>query len=562
MLFNLHIPGIRCIITGILLFNVIMTVHSQEKLTFSGGISLGGEGYSVTGISNRRSPLSYYINGRFSLSYKGVAIPVSISYRDAQFSYDYNFNRLGIAPSYKWIKLYLGWNTMNFSQYTLSGRAFYGVGLALTPGNFQLSALKGKIQNLLAIKDTLVNGANLIPAYERELWGVKIGFAKEKNKFELIVMNIKDDTESFEYDKEYTSAYGYQVLTPKENLIIGINGGVSLYKIVDLYFNTAASAFTADKNDTLLINYGTEVPSFISDIFKANSSTRLSFAGDAGISIRIKTQKFGFKYRRVDPFYTTLASNFFMNDVQQYTFQTNLNFWNKKIQLDGNLGLEQNNLTQLRLSTSNRVISSIGLNYNYKESWFATVRFTNFQTESENQILNLQDTLRFVSTTREYSSVLSYMMPNNTWKKSFTIHGYYNTVRDLSVEKQIGDIKVFSLQVNTTIGWKPRDINLTPSILFNSYDYSNINQKRIGGGLRIQKSFLKKKVIASINGQHSLNLIDQKKDGTVSYIQLSSQYKIDKKNSINLQASFRSSKSLINSSFDEFRLLVRYGIQF
>lgn len=540
----------------------VALVSGQEKLTFAGGISLGGETYSINGMDNRRSPLSYYINGRVSLSYKGINVPVSVSYRDAQFSYDYNFNRLGIAPSYKWIKLYLGWNTMNFSQYTMSGRAFYGVGMMLTPGSFHFSALKGKIQNHLAIRDTLINGANLIPTFERDIWGGKVGFQKKKTKFEIIFMNIKDDPESFAYQREYNTLYGYQVLTPKENLIVGINGGIGLFKVLDIYFNTAASGFTADAGDTLLLDYGTEVPGFIKNLFQANSSTRLSIAGDAGVNLRIKSQKVGVKYRRVDPFYSTLASNFFMNDVEQYTFTTGLNLWKKKIHVDGNLGLEQNNLTRLRTNTTNRVISSIGTQLNLHENWFSSIRFSNFQTESENNILTLNDTLRFVSTTQEFSTLISYSLPGKEWKKSFSLNAYYNTVSDQSTEKQIGDIQVLSLSANTSVIWNTYDLTIVPSLLFNEYRYENIVQNRIGGGIRVQKRLAAKKLNVSFNYQYSLNLYDDKKDGSVNLFQLTSSYKVNNKNSINLNGSYRLSESLINNSFNEFRLMLRYGLQF
>lgn len=68
----------------------------------------------------------------------------------------------------------------NYSAYTLSGRSFFGVGLELTPGKWYFSALKGKLQNPLAIRDTLVYGANLIPGYERNIEGAKLGFQNPK----------------------------------------------------------------------------------------------------------------------------------------------------------------------------------------------------------------------------------------------------------------------------------------------------------------------------------------------------------------------------------------------
>lgn len=61
-------------------------------------------------VSAVRSPYSYSIAGTINFAYKGINLPITGSYRDAQFSYDYTFNRLGISPNYKWIKLHLGWS--------------------------------------------------------------------------------------------------------------------------------------------------------------------------------------------------------------------------------------------------------------------------------------------------------------------------------------------------------------------------------------------------------------------------------------------------------------------
>ncbi|MBK8748277.1 MAG: hypothetical protein IPM04_10500 [Saprospiraceae bacterium] len=94
----------------------LLDTYSQDKKDFkiSGGFSAGGELYDVSGIPERRSPYSYNVNGYVVFSYKDFSLPVSASYRDAQFSYDYTFNRFGITPTYKWIKLHLGWSNLNF----------------------------------------------------------------------------------------------------------------------------------------------------------------------------------------------------------------------------------------------------------------------------------------------------------------------------------------------------------------------------------------------------------------------------------------------------------------
>lgn len=549
-----------------LLLLVLMVVaamlNAQDKPTLSGGFNVGGEVYDVNGIQARRSPYSYQINGRVALSYKGFTLPISGSYRDAQFSYDYTFNRLGIAPSYKWAKVYLGWNTMSFSQYTMAGRSFYGLGFELKPGLFTISGLKGKIQNPLAIRDTLVDGASLIPTYDRQVLGGKIGYGKDRSKIELIIMQIKDDESSFQYNNEYTSSYGYQQLTPRENILIGINGGLSLFKKVDLFVNTGFSGYTADQRDTLYIKYGSEAPDLAYDVFKANSSSSFALAGDGGINVRLGSGRLGVKYRRVDPFYSTLASNYFVNDVEQYTFTGGVGLWQRKLRLDGQVGLENNNLTGRRTNTTDRVIANANLNFYPNEQFYGTLTFSNFQTTSENQILQLDDTLRFVSVSNQIGISSAYIPKMNEKTMTINLSAFYNTVSDQSETQQIGDINILSLNLSNNVGFKPLDLTIGGNITFNQYEYANVQQNRYGFGLRATKRFFEKKLSFNTSANFSINEYDGKSDGQNQTYQLSTSYKTGKKSNISLNVSHRKVASLINRSFDETRAILRYGLNF
>lgn len=552
---------IRCLVLMMMLSSSSLWAQ-QEGVTIRGGISAGGELYNVAGIPNRRSPYSYQISGRVVFSYKDFSIPITGSYRDAQFSYDFTFNRLGIAPTYKWIKVYLGWNTMQFSQYTMSGRAFNGIGVELKPGNFVFAALRGKIQNPLAIRDTLVDGANLIPIYDRRVVGGKIGYGKNKNKVELIFMRMHDDITSFTPPDYYQEEYAYNRLTPKENITVGFNAGISLFKRLDLYINTGASAFTADASDTLLLDYGRDVPAFVRNMFTANSTSRLALAGDAGMNFRLRIFRLGLKYRRVEPFYTTLASNYFNQDLEQYTFQLGTDFLKRKIRFDGSLGLEKNNLTQLRMNTTHRVIGQGNVSFTPNESFFTSVNYSNYQTESENRIFLLNDTLRFVSVSAQYGLVSNLNFRNEARVMTFGFNAFYNTVRDQSEVAQIGDINILSLNLNHGYQILPWQLTIGPSIHFNQYNYSETSQRRFGGGLKLTKRFGENKLNLNASFTYSLNTYDGLNDGNVGFYSLTAAYKVTPKSTISLNASYRDTNSLITRSFRETRVALRYNYNF
>lgn len=559
---RVHRRSCTCIILFMLSGMLYMDIVAQENIDISGRISAGGEVYAVQGVENRRSPYSYQVNGRLVFSYKDFSVPVSGSYRDAQFSYDYTFNRIGIAPTWKWIKVYLGWNTVSFSPYTMSGRAFNGAGVELKPGLLSVTAIKGKIQNPLAIRDTLVDGATLIPIYDRLITGGKVGFGKEKSKIEFILMRIEDDLSSFELPSNYVPEYGYNVLTPKENLLAGLNGSVRFFKKLDLFFNTGMSAFTADAADTLLIDYGTDAPAFLGELFQANSTTKVALAGDAGVQYSVFGSRLGVKYRRVDPFYTTLASPYFNSDLEQYTFSLGTSLWRRRIRFDGQLGLEKNNLTQLRMNTTHRLIGSGNVHFMPDDQFYTTLTYQNFQTETENRILLLNDTLRFVSVSRNYGLVSGYSWVTANKRLSLQFNAFYNTVRDESETEQIGDIDILSLSASHGHTISSVELTISPSVHYNQYTYSDVVQERIGGGLRLSKRWWEQKLSTSFSVSYSLNNYDGLRDGDTAYFVLNGAYKLSGKSTLSTNLSYRTASSLINRSFDESRASLRYQYQF
>lgn len=344
--------------------------------------------------------------------------------------------------------------------------------------------------------------------------------------------------------------------------MLGLNGGLSLFKKVDLYINTGFSGYTADQRDTLYLDYGSAAPEVSYDVFRANSSSSFAVAGDGGINVRLSNVRFGAKYRRVDPFYTTLAANYFVNDLEQYTFNGGVSLWQRKLRFDGQLGLENNNLTGRRTNTTDRVIASANLNYYPQEKFYTTLTFSNFQTSSENQILQLDDTLRFVSVSNQFGLSSSYLPQFGDKSMTVNFSAFYNTVTDQSEIAQIGDINILSLNLSNNLGFKPLDLTIGGSLNFNQYTYADVIQNRYGFGLRATKRLLNKKLSLNANANFSINQYDGNADGGNQMYQLAAALKTTSKSTLSLNFSHRRVESLVNRSFDETRAMLRYGHNF
>lgn len=537
------------------------TTAKRIPFHFRGSLSLGGELYGIDGRENRRSPWSYYAQGRLQLGVGKFSMPVSFAYRDRQFSYDYTFNRIGLSPTLGIATLHLGWRNMSFSPYTFSGRTFYGIGTEIKPGNFYVGALYGEIQNPLAIRDSLVTGASLIPIFDRKLYGAKVGFRSGANHLELMAMKIWDDESSFDYPADY-DLQGYNVLTPKENVVLGVNTGFGIGQVFDFAVKTGFSGFTNDLTDPLTGVINGSVPDQIEELYTVNTSSRLSFAGDASLNLRIKATRLGVQYRRVEPFYTTLATNFFANDLEQYTFNLTTAAFKRKLRLNGRLGIERNNLREYRSNDTERIIGRLQLAYKPTPDWNFGLNYSNYQTSAETRILSLNDTLRFVSVSNQAGFTASWLRRGQSRDLNLSLYTNYQNIDDQSAVERLTDLTAYSAALSAAWRFKHSELSIGPNIHYNRYLASNRTQERWGLGLTVAKPLIGDRLLGQFSSSISQNDLDGLRDGLTGIHSLRFRLRVGAKGQISWYNSYRHVDSVIRQAFNEWRSSLRYGLRF
>ena len=533
----------------------------KYALKVSGGFSFGGELYGVDGIGNRRSPWSYTTSGQLGLSVGKFRLPISFTYRDRQFAYDFTFNRFGMSPTLGWATLHLGWRNMNFSPYTLGGRTFFGVGTELRPGKFYVGALYGTIQNPLAIRDSLTFGANLIPIFSRKLYGAKVGFRNGKHHLEVMAVKIFDDETTFDYPENYDER-GYQILTPKENVVAGVNAGFELLKTLEVYFRTGLTAYTNDLNDPLTGTIAGSIPDQYEDLLTVNTSSRITFAGDGGVNLTVKGTKVGVQYRRVEPFYTTLATQFFPNDIEQYTALLSTGLFNRKLLLTGRVGLERNNLRGYRTSEVERVIVNATAGWRPTDDWNWNLRFANFTTNANPRVLELNDTLRYVTVNTSAALNGSYVIRKPDRDLRLSMYLNHSGVDDQSLVQRLTELDTYAGTLSALWTWKDTGMTLGPSLQYYRYNLPATNQERFGLGLNVGRAFWDKRLMATLGSTLSQNDVGGLRDGTVGLHRLRFRYRLGKKQSVTLSNSYRHVHSITRRSFREWRSQLRYGLRF
>ena len=336
----------------------------KTKFKIKGNISVGSFHYYDNGINQTLSPFGASFGVNANISYGKFSIPISVSINNQGTSFQNPFNRYGISPTYKWIKVNLGWRRMQFSKFTMNGVQFFGVGMELTPGLFRFSAMHGKLDYRIAgLPRELIDN---LP--DRKISAIKLGVGSRRNYFNLVLMKAKDDID-----------FQDSLTKPKENAAIGADLKFSLFKNKVVFtVDGGLSVFTENRklDDEWLKNVS--VPRVARSILDPNNSTHVNYAVEAGLAFNFGVFSLKNLYRRVMPEYQSLGLNYLRNDQESLLFSPNLRLWKSKVNLSGSIGLEKNNLDGLRNLNQSRVISSANVNLRPHPSHSLNFQFANF----------------------------------------------------------------------------------------------------------------------------------------------------------------------------------------
>jgi len=349
---------------AIFIFSIHSICYSQridqigkaKPLTISGGFSANSIFYS--GLGNRE-PFTYFLNGNINANIYGLYnIPISFAYTNQQFAFNepsFKINRLSLHPSYKWIATHIGDVAMSFSPYTLNGHQFTGFGLDLTPnGPFKISAMYGR---LIRKREYNIDEPEVEPTYKRMGYGVKTAFEKSKYSVGITLFKAKDEQNSI--NGILPDDIG---ITPKENLVVSIDGRVQLFKKANLNFEYAKSALTND-----LFGENGENKNLLSSFINSNVTTTYHDAFKGDFSYTVGQGSIGLGYERVDPQYQTLGAYYFNNDLENITVKISQTLFNNKLNVNINTGLQRDDLAEQKQSQLSRIVGAINLSLRANE---------------------------------------------------------------------------------------------------------------------------------------------------------------------------------------------------
>jgi hypothetical protein len=544
-------------------------IGKQPPFKFSGGLSATSTFYAAQGIDPRRPFHNYFLSGNFNINIYGLSVPFTFTYSDMNSGFQQPFNQFGFSPTYKWVTVHMGFRSMTFSPYTLSGIPFFGGGLELAPkGIFRFSAMYGRLLRATTVDTTNSRGGN--PNFERWGYGFKAGLVKGTDKVELIFFTAADRIGSLPFVPE---ALG---VLPQENIAVGLNLSKTFFKRVALSAEWASTAITRDTRAPFDLSGPRTLFSILGGAYSPRTSTAFYNALKAGINYTGGFYTVGVGYERVDPGYATLGAYFFNSDLENITVNGTMRVLKDKVNLSANVGTQRDNLNGDKTSTMRRLASSVNVGWVPSQKVNLTFSYSNFQTITRvrnifDQInntnpFNFQDTLNFSQIAQNASgNVMLALRNDKTRRNGLNLNVSYQQTDDRGGNSASPSSRFYNgnLSYNNTV--VNRDFSWTISANYNRNENGGIVATTLGPVASVNKAFFNKQVRTTLAITWNQSYVGNSLASQIMNGRLSGTYTFKKKHNFNLSAIVTRRQSLASanaSTFTEFNGNAGYSFNF
>jgi hypothetical protein len=530
------------------------SIGKEKPFRVTGGFSLSQIVYGVDGIESRRDPYTYYASGNINFGLYGWSVPLSFSLSNQSVSYQQPFNQYGLHPTYKWATAHIGYASMTFSPYTLSGHLFQGVGVDLTPTDkLKISAMYGRF--LKAVEPDTASENSQPAAFKRMGYGFKVHCGDSKYFGEVSMFRSKDDSISISYIPERDG------ILPQENLVAGFAGGVTVFQKILLKAELANSALTRDLRANE--NSGRGIFGKVGSLFTPRNSTSYYKAFKSSITYTGNGFNIGAGYERIDPEYKTLGAYFFNNDLENITVNAATALAGK-VTLAANVGTQRDNLDGAKISTMRRVVSALNVGFIPSEKLNLSVSYSNFQTFTNirSQFVHINqltpydnlDTLNFTQITQNLTLTGNYMLASSDKRRqnlSLNISIMKAADEQGGAEQNTGSI-FYNMIAAYSLNVVPQNLALTASIGYSQNKALSTQSSTLSPTISVSKSMFDKKL--RVIGSYSLNNTYNEHSATnrINSIRANTSYTAWKKHNFNLSMVVLNRGTKLESGASEF----------
>lgn len=532
-------------------------IGNKKPFALSGSLSLQGGPYFYSGDGTpRNQPYYWNSTGTVTLSLWGWQAPFSYSVGSQERTWTQPFNRYGMSPYYKWIKLHFGYRSMRFNPYTFAGLQFYGAGIELEPKGFRFAAFYGRFNKPIA-QDTL-GSIVPIPAYRRMGMGVKLGAGTRRTFVDLLLFRAADDTTSI------PELVGNTRVTPMENVALGLSGRVAIGPKLSWEFDVAGSALTEDVRAPILED--SSLPRFTNTLFTPRFSTRALFAGNTSLRWHAKHFSMRVQYKEVEPGYRSLGAFYQQTDVRSVTVEPSVRIKKGKLRLGGSYGLQQDNIRGTKITTSVRRIGSANAAWNPSRVYGVDANFSNYGIAQEAGLRVLNDTFRVAQVNRVVSLSQRFTLVNKLRSWNVMLASGFQQLQDLNPFGTFSTAENEVLYANLHIG----RIRMRDNLMVSGGLNANRNRTStgefvlVGPSLGFSRPFAKQKLMLSLSASFNKALQEGRDAGTTVNANHTLQYRVGKAHRLQLSINALQNKTsfVATREFTEVRIMGGYVLTF
>ncbi|MBL0176356.1 MAG: hypothetical protein IPP94_14005 [Ignavibacteria bacterium] len=372
-------------------------MHAQElhrlkeltPFTMQGSVNGTMTGNSISGIDRRQMPFFWMLQGSAVATVYEVQLPFSFVFSERERSFQQPFNEFGISPTYKWMKLHLGYRSLSWNRYTVNGMRFLGAAVELRPEDFEFAAMYGRLAR--AVEEDPANPL-AVPAYTRTGWGVMAKMGNNEGFFQLSGFWSVDDTASLQ--RLPTS------VRPQENVTSAFSAFFVFFDWLSADFDVGASFHTLNRLSPELSENGlsgkkqaNRVGHF-KDYFDVRTSSTLSFATRAGLQFRFPWFDARLEYELIEPEFSSFGSYYFNSDIQNITLAPNTTLLDGMLRLNASIGVQSDNVGDTKAATTTRLITSVNAGWTPDQMWNIDGQISNYATSQAATREPLNDSIR------------------------------------------------------------------------------------------------------------------------------------------------------------------------
>lgn len=479
-----------------------------KPFTISGSIGTAANFYHSNEVVATRPSFGWNLYGNITPTIYGVALPLSFVVNQYSKSYTQPFTQFGIAPSYKWAKLYLGYGNIPFSPLTFDGQSFRGVGLELHPGLFRFASFYGRLNR--KINEDTTSGRFVAPQFSRTGYGVKVGVGSNACYFDLIYFHAKDDSASI----TLINKLGYR---PQENTVLGSSFRVTILRRMVLTTDVAVSGLTQDLggSGSLADSGRTSLGKLMGHFLTANGSTTANWAGQSTLQINLKGYSTTLGYRRVQPNFKSLGTPYMLNDVELLNWINNLNVLKGRLNITTVLSDQHNNLDGKLSSGLNTFVSNIAVSALLSQFFVVNLNYSGYTIRQKDGTEKFTDSTRLHQVIHQVSLTPSYTVLTGLHAHTISASVNYMLLDDKNpVSAAYTASNNLSSTLSYTLGITPKAMSFTLSGLYNRYNQDTNYHRSFGATVSSSAQVLKDKRL-SLQGSVGY-LINQSSYGTAA----------------------------------------------